>query len=75
MTNKINDILEKIDSLSIEEQETVIDIGKKRLIERKRKSLVKNVKEAEKEYESGKLKAESVHDVLKAIEYEASKNK
>jgi hypothetical protein len=75
MTNKINEILEKLDSLSIEEQETVIDVGKKRLIERKRKSLIKNVKEAEDEFDSGNLTAESVQDVLKAIEYEADKNK
>jgi hypothetical protein len=75
MSTKINTILEEIDSLSLEEQEAIMDIGRKRLIERKRAALVKNVKEAEEEFASGKLTCESVNDIMKAIDYEADKNK
>lgn len=63
MNNKVNDILEEFDSLSLEEQETVLDIEKKRLIEKKGKLLVNEVKEAEREYESGKLKPKSVEEI------------
>lgn len=74
MENKINNVLEEFDSLTIEEQEVVVDIEKKRLIERKRELLVKNVIEAEEEFASGKMKSQSVDDIMKAIDDEADKN-
>lgn len=67
MSNKVNDILEKFDSLSLEEQETVFEIEKTYLIERKRKLLAEGVKESEREYVSGKLKKESVIALLKIL--------
>jgi len=75
MENKINAVLEDFDSLSIDEQEVVVEIERKRLTERKRTMLVKNVNEAEEEYNSGKLKSESVDEIMKAIENEADKDK
>jgi hypothetical protein len=74
MDNKINTVLEEFDTLSVEEQEAVVEIEKKRLIERKRKLLVKNVKEAEDEFNSGQLKSETVDDIMKAIDDEADKD-
>lgn len=68
MRNKVNDILEEFDSLSLEEQETVLDIEKKRLIEKKRQLLIQEVKEGEEEYKSGKLKPKSVDDIMKEID-------
>lgn len=68
MNNKLNDILEDFDSLTLEEQETVLDIEKKRLIEKKRKLLIEEVREAEKEYKTGKLKPKSVEDIMKEID-------
>jgi len=73
MSRKINNLLENFDTLTIEEQEAVIDIEKKRLIERKREELKNNVKEAENEFSSGKLKSESIDDIMKAIDDEADK--
>ena len=70
MENKINNVLEEFDSLTIEEQEVVVDIEKKRLIERKRELLVKNVKEAEDEFESGKMKSQNFDDIMKTIDDE-----
>ena len=68
MSNKVNDILEEFDSLSIEEQETVVEIEKKRLTEKKRRLLIDAVKEAEEEYKSGNLKPESIDEIMKAID-------
>jgi len=48
----------------------VVDIEKKRLIERKRELLVKNVKEAEDEFESGKMKSQNFDDIMKTIDDE-----
>jgi hypothetical protein len=61
-------MLEEFDTFSLEEQETILEIEKKRVIERKREQLVKDVKEAEQEFQSGILKKESVEDIMKAID-------
>jgi len=68
MKNKLNDTLESFDSLTIEEQEIVIDIERKRLTDKKREMLVKEVREAEAEYKAGELKPESVEEIMKAID-------
>jgi hypothetical protein len=68
MSGKLNNILEEFDSLSLEEQETILEIEKKRMIERKRKQLMKDVEEAEQEFKSGNLKPESVEEIMKAID-------
>lgn len=68
MSTKVNDILEEFDLLTLEEQETVLEIEMKRLTEKKRKLLVSEVKDAEKEYKSGKLKPKSVEDIMLKID-------
>ncbi|MFZ1321067.1 MAG: hypothetical protein WAT71_05880 [Ignavibacteria bacterium] len=74
MNNKLNNILEEFDSFSLEEQETILEIEKKRVIERKREQLVRDVKEAEQEFQSGILKKESVEDIMKGIDETNSDN-
>lgn len=75
MPTIINDILEKFDSLSIEDQESILEIEKKRLIERKRELLVEEVKEAGKEYTEGKYIEGNADKLMKAIEDESKTNK
>ena len=70
MNIKIESILKDFDSLSLEEQETVLEIEKKRLIEKRREFLIEDVKEAEAEYKSGKLRPKSVDDIMKDLEDE-----
>ena len=74
MGTRINDLLENFDTLTIDEQELVISIERKRLIERKREELFNTIKEAEEEYKSGTLKSENVDEIMKAIEDEANKD-
>jgi len=70
MSSKFNDVLEMIDSLTIEEQELLLDIEKKRLIEKKRKKLLEDIQEAKKDFAEGKYITGNVEDIMKAIEDE-----
>lgn len=73
MSSKFNDALEIVDSLSIEEQEELLEIEKKRLIERKRKKLAEDIEEAEKDIENGNYITGTPEELVKAIEEEAKK--
>ncbi len=75
MQTIINDILDKFDSLSIEDQESIIEIERKRMTERKRKLLVEEVHESEKEYNEGKFIEGDAETLMKAIENENKTNK
>ncbi|MBK8980800.1 MAG: hypothetical protein IPM38_00390 [Ignavibacteria bacterium] len=75
MNTKINDILEDFDNLSLNEQEELIEIEKKRLIENKRKLLVDEVKEAEKEYTEGKYITGETDELMRAIDYKNTSDK
>ncbi|MBK9331904.1 MAG: hypothetical protein IPM96_05735 [Ignavibacteria bacterium] len=75
MNTKINDILEDFDSLSLNEQEELIEIEKKRLIENKRKLLVDEVKEAENEYTEGKYITGDTDELMRAIDDENTSDK
>ncbi|MBK8551213.1 MAG: hypothetical protein IPL53_09205 [Ignavibacteria bacterium] len=70
MQTIIKDILEKFDSLSIEDQESILEIERKRMNERKRKLLVEEVREAEIEYKDGKFIEGDAETLMKAIENE-----
>ncbi len=70
MTPKFNDVLELIDSLSLDEQELLLEIEKKRLIEKKRKLLLEDIKEAKKDFAEGNYITGNVEDIMKAIEDE-----
>lgn len=70
MQTIIDDILEKFDSLDLEDQESLLEIEQKRLIQKKRDLLVKEVKEAEKEYAEGKYIEGDVQTLMKAIKNE-----
>jgi len=71
MTSKFNDALEMLDSLSIEEQEEILEIEKKRIIEKKRKLLFKDIEEAENDIERGDFITGTPEELVKATEKEA----
>ncbi|MBZ0202263.1 MAG: hypothetical protein IT281_02395 [Ignavibacteria bacterium] len=70
MTSKFNDALELIESLSLEEQEQLIEIEQKRLIERKREILLDDIRQSKKEISEGNSIKGNPADILKAIEDE-----
>jgi len=71
MTTKPNvsfqQAIEMVESLPPDQQEDLVDIIQRRIIEKKRDSLAKNVREARAEYKKGKVKKGTVKDLLKDI--------
>lgn len=72
MSSKINDAMDIIESLSIEEQEELLEIERKRLHDKKRKILIEVIAEAEKDIEKGNYVTGTPEELVKAIEEEAN---
>ncbi|HMQ80263.1 MAG TPA: hypothetical protein PKE39_15925 [Ignavibacteria bacterium] len=70
MSSKFNDVLELIDSFSIEEREQIIEIEKNRLQADKREKLIERVKEGKKDIKEGRFIEGEVQDIMKAIDDE-----
>ena len=64
----LDQILDAIASLSLDEQEMLLDILKKRNIEQKRMRIVRDVREAQREHKKGLTKIGTVEDLLKDLE-------
>ncbi len=60
-------ILEAADHLSVEEQENLLDILRKRLIARRRAELARNVEEAEEEFEAGGCRVVAPDELMAEI--------
>ncbi|MEO8513136.1 MAG: hypothetical protein ABI543_06240 [Ignavibacteria bacterium] len=69
-TSKFNDALELIESFSLEEQEQLIEIEQKRIIEKKRELLLREIELSKKEISEGKYIEGNAAEILKAIENE-----
>ena len=67
--------MELIDSLSLDEQEELIEIEKKRIIEKKRELLSKDIIEAKADIEKGNFITGDYNDIMKAIDDEIKPNK
>ena len=61
------DVLEAADNLSAEEQETLIDVLRRRLIERRRKNLATEIQGAREEFKAGACHPISADDLIKEI--------
>ena len=62
-----NDVLESVDKMSLEEQETLTEVMHRRIIERKRAALVREIKEAQKEFKDGSCQPVTPSDLMKEI--------
>jgi hypothetical protein len=60
-------VVEAADSLTQEEQETLIELLNRRLAGRRRAQLVGDVKEAQREVESGALRPTTADEIMKEI--------
>ena len=60
-------VLDSIDALPEEQQESLVDIIGKRLAERRRAALVKSVAEARKEFRSGKIHPAKPSEIMRKI--------
>ncbi len=66
-TISFNDVLEAVDHLSLDEQESLIDVIRRRIAARRRQELAKLVISARKEHANGTLKPESPDDIMQSL--------
>ena len=64
----LDQILDEIASLSLDEQEMLIAILKKRNVEQKRLRVAREVKEAQREHKRGLTKRGTIEDLIKDLE-------
>jgi hypothetical protein len=62
-----SEVLQAADKLSLDEKETLIDILKKRLIDHRRAELIKEVQNAEQEYQNGQCRPATPSEIMKEI--------
>ena len=60
-------VLDSIEALPEEQQESLVDIVRKRLAERRRAALVKSVAEARKEFKSGKIRPATPSEIMRKV--------
>ena len=68
--NNFYEILDASSNLTLEEQESFVDILQKRIIEEKRKKLIYEIMESEKEFETGDLQISTIDEIMKEIQFE-----
>jgi len=64
----LDQILDEIASLSLDDQEMLLDILKKRNVEQKRLRIAREVREAQREHKKGLTKRGTVEDLIKDLE-------
>ena len=69
MANEIHyrEILEAAEGLSVEDQETLVEVLRSRLRERRRAELARDVQAAEKEFAEGRCQPASPAELMKEI--------
>ena len=66
-----SDVVDAADDLSVDEQETLVEILRRRIAKRNRDALVRDVVNARAEFQSGKTRATSVSDILDEVRGES----
>jgi hypothetical protein len=66
-TITFQEILDIVEALPEHQQENLIDIIRRRLIERRREVISENIKRAREEYERGEVSRGTVDDLMKEI--------
>lgn len=62
--SRLDQILESIENLSVDEQETLIDLIRHRLAERRRSEIAANIAQAKVEYQAGKVFRGTVTQIM-----------
>lgn len=66
-TVTFQDALDVVESLPEHQQEDLIDIVRRRIIEHRRELLAENIKKAKQEFARGEVKSGSVADLMKEL--------
>jgi homoserine kinase len=69
-TSAFQQAIETVESLSLEDQEILLDILQKRLHQQKREKLIEEIQEVEQEYAEGKVKFGSADEFLAELDEE-----
>jgi len=67
MTISFGEILEATDKLSLDEQQSLIEILHRRMRERRRAEIAKNIQAARKEFQQGQCQPATPSDIMKDI--------
>lgn len=62
-----SELLEAVDHLSLDEQESLIDVVRHRIAEYRRQEISSLILSARKEYQQGKLSPEKPQDIMDSI--------
>jgi len=62
--SRLDQVLESIEDLSVDEQETLIDLIRHRLAERRRSEIAANIAQAQVEYQTGKVFRGTVTQIM-----------
>ncbi len=66
-TMTFGDVLETVDRLPLEEQEELIEILHRRVIERRREELAKEIQEAQREFRAGRARPATPDEIMSEI--------
>ena len=61
------EVLEVVDRLSLEEQERLIEVVRRRVIERRREELAKEIQDAQKEFQAGHCRPVTPDELMAEI--------
>jgi hypothetical protein len=62
--SRLDQVLESIENLSVDEQETLIDLISHRLAEQRRSEIAANITQAQVEYQTGKVFRGTVTQIM-----------
>jgi hypothetical protein len=66
-TLAFGEVLEAVDRLSLREQETLMDVVQRRIIERQREELAGEIQEARKEFQAGRCRPATPDELMTEI--------
>lgn len=69
-TSTFQDVIETVEHFSLEDQEALLDILRKRLIEQRRLQLAQEAAEVRQDYQDGRVQFGTVDDFLAALDEE-----
>ena len=62
-----SDVVDAADSLSVDEQETLVEILRRRIAKQNREALVRDVADARAEFKSSQPRTSSVSDIMNEV--------
>jgi len=66
-----SEVVDAADNLSVDEQETLVEILRRRIAKRNRDALARDVADARAEFQSGKTRPTSVSDIMDEVRRES----